>query len=173
MADHAVGHRQSKRRCLPCGRSGRVRAPCCLRVLRRDRLVESGRGRRVCVEQHERPVTCSGQEARVHQLVHQRLALLPGEAPETLCLSRRQPQPGHLQVFALNSTQQVLESRGQQSAPPIFLGRVGSFGGTDGTATAMPRASTAFSRVPHPTPEQTCLVMRQRWRTWRRVSRHW
>src|SRR5690349_17184878 len=58
---------------------------------------------------HKRTVPSSEQKLCIDQCTEQRIASGPVEAPEPLCLRRRQPQSGHLGVFALDASQYVVK----------------------------------------------------------------
>src|SRR6185369_9289810 len=58
---------------------------------------------------HKTAVPSSEQKLCINQCTEQRIASGPVEAPEPLRLRRRQPQPGHLDVFALDASQYVVK----------------------------------------------------------------
>ncbi|HXD16700.1 MAG TPA: hypothetical protein VN654_06770 [Vicinamibacterales bacterium] len=57
---------------------------------------------------HECTIACPEQELRIDQRAEQLVARRAIETPEPLRLLRRQPQSGHLDVFALNASQYVV-----------------------------------------------------------------
>jgi hypothetical protein len=58
---------------------------------------------------HESAVPSTGQKLCIDQRTEQRIACGAVEAPEPLCLRRRQPQSGHLDVLALDASQNVVK----------------------------------------------------------------
>ena len=58
---------------------------------------------------HESTITCSEEEFGIHQRRQQPVAVRSFESPQPLRLRRRQPQPGHFQVLALNSPKHVVK----------------------------------------------------------------
>ena len=58
---------------------------------------------------HKRPVTGPVQELGIDERTEQRFARCSIQSPKPLCLRRRQPKPGHLDVFTLNASQNIVE----------------------------------------------------------------
>ena len=79
-------------------------------LVKRRRLPKRLRARgSSLVGPHECTVARSKQKFRIDQRAQQCIASGPIKSPQPLRLGRRQPQSGHLDVFALNASQYVLK----------------------------------------------------------------